>query len=359
MVKLFGTTFSRRDLLAYTGNMAQIGGIRPLTLAAGREQGVRGFDISTGTGFEFTVLADRALDITRAAFRGRSLSFHSALGQAHPAYHDPHGLGWLNNFPGGLVATCGLRNAGAPSTDEHEAFGLHGRVGNLPAEELGFWTEWKDGEYWMYVKGTFTEGVMFGNTLRLSRQISARLGSNHITIDDTVENLGGEPTAHMMLYHCNLGFPVLSPSAKLLTNSATVTPRDAVAAPGLDEYDVFQPPTPGYAEQCFYHEMVTDNAGDVRVALMNYELDGGLGVYLKYHKKTLPIFTEWKQMGFGTYVLGLEPANCHVEGRAAERSKGTLQVLQPGEQRAYHLELGVLDGVEALDAFAQSIEFTA
>jgi hypothetical protein len=32
-------------------------------------------------------------------------------------------------------------------------------------------------------------------------------------------------------------------------------------------------------------------------------------------------------------VLGLEPANCSVLGRAADRAQGRLPVLAPGEQR--------------------------
>jgi hypothetical protein len=89
----------------------------------------------------------------------------------------------------------------------------------------------------------------------------------------------------------------------------------------------------------------------VRVALLNHDLDDGLGVYLKYHQATLPNLVQWKQMGYGTYALGLEPANCHVEGIAAERARGSLQYLQPGETRKYRLEFGVLDGVQAMEDF--------
>lgn len=359
MAKLFGRTFTRQELLAYTGNLAQLGGIRPIELAAGRERGVRGFDISTGTGLTVTALADRALDLTRATYRGRSLVFHGPAGQVHPAYYDALETGWLHSFSGGLVTTCGLRNVGSPSVDQGESFGLHGRVANLPMEELGYWSEWVGDEWWMYVKGTLTEGMMFGNTLRLTRQLSARLGGNTIIIEDTVENLGGEPTPHMMLYHCNLGFPLLSPDAQLITNSRRVTPRDDAAAEGLLAHNTFQPPTPGYTEQVFYHEMVTDNAGDVRVALINRGLDNGLGVFLKYHQKSLPHFVQWKQMGHGTYVLGLEPSNCYVGGRAEERAAGRLQVLQPGEQRAYRVEIGVLDGIEEIEEFTRAALFTA
>ena len=40
--------------------------------------------------------------------------------------------------------------------------------------------------------------------------------------------------------------------------------------------------------------------------------------------------------------MGIEPANCHVEGRAAERERGTLQFLEPGEARTYELALEVV-----------------
>ena len=45
-------------------------------------------------------------------------------------------------------------------------------------------------------------------------------------------------------------------------------------------------------------------------------------------------------MGEGAYVVGVEPANCHVSGRSAERERGTLQTLQPLETRRYRIEVG-------------------
>ncbi len=356
MARLFGRDFTHKELQACTGNMAQLGGIRAIELASGRERGVRGFDVSTGTGLEFTVLADRALDITRATYRGRSLSYHTPSGQPHPTYYEPAGLGWLNTFSGGLLATCGLSYLGSPCVDEGEELGLHGRVSTLPAEELGFWSEWKGDDYWMYIKGTITEGIIFSNPLRLTRVISAKLGGNSLYIEDTVENIGGLPTPHMILYHFNLGFPLLSPVSKLITNSIDVKPRDAHGAQGLNAHAEFQPPSAGYAEQVFYHEMATDNDGNVRVALINPELDGGLGLELRYHQKTLPRFVQWKMMGYGAYVLGMEPANSYVEGRNVERAAGTLPMLQPGEQRSYRLELNVLDGVEEIEACTRAIK---
>jgi hypothetical protein len=70
----------------------------------------------------------------------------------------------------------------------------------------------------------------------------------------------------------------------------------------------------------------------------------------------MPEFIEWKMMGVRNYVVGMEPANCSVLGRAAERERGTLQFLEPGERREYHLELGVLDGSSAIERFERDLE---
>jgi hypothetical protein len=52
---------------------------------------------------------------------------------------------------------------------------------------------------------------------------------------------------------------------------------------------------------------------------------------------------EWKMMGNGAYVVGLEPANAFTLGRAGERAAGRLQMLEPGECRSFRVELSVDD----------------
>jgi hypothetical protein len=58
----------------------------------------------------------------------------------------------------------------------------------------------------------------------------------------------------------------------------------------------------------------------------------------------LPQLVEWKMPGVIHYVLGLEPANCRVDGRPTERAAGRLQVLKPGQSQEFDLLLRVLDG---------------
>lgn len=359
MVELYGRIFTRRELEARLGDMAQVGGVRLAELADGRERGVRVADVRTGNGFAFTVHIDRGLDIGHAEYCGEALAWRSPAAVVHPAYYEPEGIGWVKGFPGGLMTTCGLSFAGAPCVDEGHPLGLHGPVSYLPAQNVwagGTWLD--DGTYELAVQGRVREAHLFGPRLELERRITARLGELRLFIHDRVTNLGGESVPHMIMYHCNFGFPLLDEYAELISPSREVRPRDDVARPGLPHYNRFQPPQPGYAEQVFYHDMVADAAGYVTVALANHRLGvgRGLGIYIRYRQRELPRFVQWKMMGYGGYVLGLEPANCWPsDGRAGERARGTLVTLQPGESREYHLEIGVLPDNGAIERLEQDV----
>ena len=89
------------------------------------------------------------------------------------------------------------------------------------------------------------------------------------------------------------------------------------------------------------------------VAMINRSLARD-GVALSYNG-TCPELVQWKLPGRGEYVMGLEPANCLVEGRAKERDWGTLQVMEPGETRTYDLTFSIYEGPEQLDQLVNAI----
>ncbi len=125
------------------------------------------------------------------------------------------------------------------------------------------------------------EVSVFGYDLRLTRRITAMLGQPKLTIEDRVENMGYEPAPHMILYHCNMGFPLLRPCQPAGSPIAAVEARDDVAAQGLEQHTSFEGPTPHYAEQCFFHSFEPDSTGHVTVVqLTNPEL--GLALQLRY-----------------------------------------------------------------------------
>lgn len=126
----------------------------------------------------------------------------------------------------------------------------------------------------------------------------------------------------MILFHFNLGYPLLDVSSRVLAPSKTVRPRAESMRPGLGRWSFAERPTPGFAEEVFYHELRGDGRGRTCVALVNEE--AGLGVALRFDLGALPNFTQWKMMGEGEYVMGLEPCNCLVEGHVATRDAGML-----------------------------------
>jgi hypothetical protein len=349
MPDLFGQSLSRRELEKRIGHLSQVAGVRMMELQDGVEKGVRVADVRSGSGLRFQVSLDRGMDISAAEYKGLSLAWRSPTGDVHPSHYDPKGLGWLRSFPGGLMTGCGLTHAGAPCVDQGEELGIHGRLSNTPATSVRSSTEWIGDSCRFTVGGDIREGALFRDNLLLQRNIEVELGRSTITFRDTVMNEGVKTSPLMMLYHINLGWPMIDAGARLLLNANTSTPRDAEASKGFQEARVLSGPIAGYKEQVFYHELVADEKGFATALLINKKIQ--LGLYVQYRQKELNRFVQWKMVGEKEYVFGLEPSNCQVGGRAKERELGTLQHLEPGERRDFLLHIGILDGAEALDQF--------
>lgn len=349
MPNLFNKPYPKKKLMQYIGNISQAGGLKHYELASGPGKGVGAVDFKTGTGFEFTILLDRGMDISEARYNGQSLCWQSSNGVVSPHFFDPKGRGWLKSFFGGLMITCGLSNVGIPCQDGDEEYGLHGRYTSLPASNIEIEQKWENDTFGMKVEGQIRETSVFGPNLVLTREISAKLGENRLVIHDIIENQGYTKTPIMILYHCNFGFPLLDENAILISPTKKLIPRDADAEQGKEDYYKFQPPTKGYREKCYTHEMQPDKAGFVNLALANKKR--GLGIYMKYQKKQLPWLTQWKMMGQGIYACGLEPGNCGVLGRVKEREAGTLEFLNPGEIKETQLEIGVLTYNKEIEQF--------
>ncbi len=349
MASLFGNEYSKENLLTRVGALSQVAGIRLMQLSDGFESGVRIADMRTGSGLRFQVSLDRGMDISVADYKGIPLAWRSANGDVHPSHYDPKGLGWGRSFPGGLLTGCGMASVGAPCVDAGEELGLHGRLSNLPAYDVRSETVWEKDSCTMKLAGFVRESALFKENLLLHRTIETRLGESTITINDRVRNEGHQSSPLMMLYHINPGWPLVDKGSRLLLNSRKLTPRDAEAEKGVNEALVFSNPTPGYCEQVFFHDLIADDVGFATALLMNPARE--LGLYVRFRQKELPRYIEWKMMGDGTYVVGMEPANCGVGGRAKERAAGTLQFIEAGEERHFLVQLGLLDGEPVLSDF--------
>lgn len=341
---LWGQSWTRAELMKRVGALSQLGGITQFEYCNGKAKGVSGLRVQTAAGLEFCALPDRGLDIVEASYYGRSLCWHSPVGVAHPAYYDCRDIQFLKTFPGGLLTTCGITTAGAPSDDEGESFGLHGSISHTPAEHVLWRQEWEEDELLLTIQGSVRESRVFGPNLVLNRTIQASLSGRSIWLQDVVRNEGYQVTPLMLLYHLNFGFPLLTERSRIYGDSVAVEGRTEFASRSLANWNVFEAPTEGIEERVYYHSFRPDEYGNVNVVLVSDDAVPNFGVELTYSKAALAQFMEWKLPGATHYVLGLEPANCRVDGRKAERAAGRLQLLAMGEERKFGFHLRVLDG---------------
>ncbi len=350
MTNLYGRNWTRRELAERVGDLAQIAGAESFTFNDGVRDGVRGVRVRSGGGLDFTVLLSRGMDIGQASFNGVPLAWVSQTGAVHPHAFDAEARGgrdWLRSFHGGLLTGCGLSNAGAANVDDDEALGIHGYLSHIPAEETRAQTVWDGDNAVVTVQGTMREARVFGENLRLTRTITVPVGGSSLTIHDRAENVGFTRAPLMLLYHLNFGWPLVSEDTEIIVSSrGPAVPRDAIAETGLGSWNRLTAPQDGYAEQCFFHDARADENDVARVLMVNRARP--LGVEIAYEQATLPFLTEWKMMGRGEYVCGIEPANCLVLGRAEERAAGRLQHLEPGETRDFRVTLSVLEGADAI-----------
>ncbi len=299
---------------------------------AGRwaDRGVRALRFTGAAGLSCTVLPDRGMDISALTWHGIPLSWSSSAGSPAPGLAMGNDESFARSFFGGMLTTCGLTNFG-PGGAEGEQLSMHGLATYLPAGRVAWGERWEGDRCILFARGTIRQARLFGENLTLAREISMDLDGDMLTLEDVVRNEGWEPRPHMILYHCNIGFPLLDEGAELHGRFASITPRDEEAKRNLGFAHMDGAAT-GISRTGVHHSAPqVDEAGGREVTLWNPALVGGLGLRVRWDAETLPWMFVWRQFGEGAYALGLEPANCPiVTGRADAPASGTLPLLAPG-----------------------------
>ena len=312
----------------YIGHESQLYGVEEVRLVGGRGDGMRLLNIKNGKGLELTVSSDRCADISRLSLGGVNFGYFAPCGYVAPTYYDHVGAGFLKSFTAGFLTTCGLSAVGSPCVDDGEETPLHGTISNTPAEIVNYWTDDK----YIHVMARIRDAQIFGRQLLLDREYLISLDSNEMTMTDTVTNIGSREVPLQMLYHCNIGYPLLDEDTELSIPSVEVTPRNAHAAEDIQNCLKMEKPQPGYEERCYFHKM----QGEAKVIVYNKKLSKGL--IMSYDSNVLKYFTEWKMMGVHDYVLGIEPGNTLPDGRDVMRAKGLLEMLSPGEKKTHSIK---------------------
>ena len=350
------SAFAWRDKV---GNVAQIGGIETSVLDNGLGKGTRIAWVNTGGGLRYKVVIDRGLDIVEAFYNEHSLAWLSHAGVTAPRPDANRGLEWLYSFAGGLMTTCGLTHVGGPESDEFGERGLHGRISNLPAQvESIVQPDLLMGKLQMSITAVIKQSRVFGPNLELRRTITSTLGEPAVRVHDIVTNVGNTPAPHMILYHCNYGWPLVDERTEIIC-------KGEWASRGLDmdnavfnskrNFKKCSKPLESHragGEGCAFIDVKADRKGMCTVGLHNRKL--GLALALKYSKKQLPWLSNWQHWGPGEYVTALEPGTNPPIGQGNAREQKKLIHIAPKKSRTYDLEMAVLTDKKQIGDFLKA-----
>ena len=293
-------------------NFAQVASIRRYEMTEGAERGLRVLDCDNGR-LRFLLNESKALDVMQLYHMGQNVSFLSK--NAFTAREVP----FSGRFEGGMLYTCGLDSVGA-----REGFELHGSHHNKPARV----TRAEVNEKGILIEAEVRETALFGKNLFFRRRVCSAVGSETLEITDTLENCGTRAEDYCLLYHVNVGYPMLDEGAELLDDSGEIIPRTPWAAEHLAERKKIGAPVDNEEEMCYFLRLKTP-----RVTLKNAAL--GKQFTLEWSQETLPHFVEWKSMAAGDYALGLEPCTTELNERFS------FATIEKGEKRLFSLKLSV------------------
>lgn len=324
----------------------------------GRAHGVEVIRIDTGAAVVH-VLPTRGMAIWNIECDSVRFGWDSPVdGPVHPSLvplHDPNGLGWLEGFDE-LLVRCGLESNGAP---EHDASGklvypLHGRIGNLPADGLEI--EYDEVSGRLELVGDFRESRLFFSNFRLRSRLRVHVGSPVVEILDDVTNERSTKATMQLLYHVNVGVPVLESGAKLVMPIDELAPKDSLSASEIESWDQYGEPESGYAERVYFAKLRSDESNLTTAMLQN--ANGSLGLAVTYGAKALPRFIVWKNTADRAdgYVTGLEPSTNFPNQRSYEAAQDRVVELAPEQTASFRVTLNPLKDADSVAAMAERIE---
>lgn len=344
-------------------NPIQIGGIETAILDNGAGRGTRIAWVNTGAGLRYKVVVDRGLDIADAHYNAHSLAWISDVGVTAPSTRPYRGIEWLHAFGGGLLTTCGLDHIGGPESDEHGERGLHSQYSGIPAIiESIIQPDPSVGRLDMQITGVIKQSQPLGMQLTLRRTISSRLGDAAIRIDDEVINTGNTPAPHMLLYHMNLGWPLVDAGADICWNGPWTSREGSEKAKIFKEGAPFQKGKPpladhvGSGEEAAFINIASDMDDMCHCGIHNPQL--GIAMAITFKKTQLPWMTNWQHWGPREYVVGLEPGTHPPIGQSQARREGSLITLQPNERRQYGITVRVHNNSNDIARFLQQTGMT-
>lgn len=286
--------------------------MRRYTLCEGSEKGLDVIDCDNGK-VRFLLNVSKALDIMQLYHEGQNMSFLSKNAFVSRE------VAFSRRFEGGMLYTCGLDSVGG-----RDGYELHGNLHTTPATV----TRAECGEEGILVEAIVRSTAMFGENLVLKRRIFSEIGSNSVSVEDVLANEGYLDQAYCLLYHVNLGYPMLDEGAKIVADVRSYEPRTPWAKENENTMYEMSAPEAGREETCYFLKL-----GKSEIGLENQKL--GKKFTVSYSGDALTEFVEWKSMASGDYALGLEPCTTKLDEHFAYKT------IKAGEKILFRVCLSV------------------
>ena len=333
------------ELLKKLGNIDQLAGIRETKLLRGRGEDIQLAEFYNATGLRFSVVPDRCMDLWDLSYKGINFSFQSKNGLTSPQAYTPADGEFAEQWPGGMLVTCGLDNVGGHAV-EGGVFPTHGRISHVPAKNFGTQTYWDGERYVLRATGEVHQTKMYSRHLSIRRTIETALDEKVIKFHEVITNFEAEDEPYQMLYHFNFGYPLLQADSCVRFSKADLSAMNDISNDSVHMMD----PVDGRGEEMYFYTNLGERACGV---IYNEALE--LGAYIAFDTKNLPNCLEWKNMKSHDYVLALEPSNTFALNRDDARKAGKIAVLPAYSSVENHLELGILDGLTEIREFVKNL----
>jgi len=221
----------------------------------------------------------------------------------------------------------------------------------MEAEQVSVSEDWVEGKYVMEVSGKMREAQLHGENISLRRNISAVMGEKCFHLRDVIKNEGAYDHDLMLLYHVNIGYPLISKNSRFVCKTIKSTIMGEKTEISPSEYGACHEPVKRIEQKCYSHDTKADSQGFVRAAVINDELGIGLGVC--YRKEQLPQLTQWKTLSTGEYVIGIEPGTCSPVNRNWAAENGQSCILESLQTKEVEILFQILNGEEEIESYIQ------
>jgi Domain of unknown function (DUF4432) len=343
----------RRNLEALTSHPQQVVGAELLTILDGEGVGQRIIRVRNGE-LDAEILVDRGFDISRIIYRGVPVHWTSPAGNRNansftPSAINPDGWGWLRSWPGGFLSTIGIDHVGGPRntpnrhlhpavTEERRFTGGFISLNSSSIEKIE--TDWEKGV--ITVQALVRQAAAFAEQLEMRRTLTFHFGEPSFNLRDEVYNRGYVSEAVQVLYHVNLGWPLVAPGTTLKKSAENLI--ECIDSAKSDDPLVMPNPKENEVERVWDW----DASGGMQFAELTSPSIGSRGKMkfkIEWDGKQLPHFMHWRNACETLYVQGLEPATAGLQPRESDKSKaGPSPMLHKGESRVFNLNFS-FDGL--------------